>query len=233
MLMRIALLGGSAAGFAWAQIQPIRSGVFRLIMLLAIAMGVLAFLSLVWKRKWMRGVSMLMIFGVVAFLLLPIRPYDRDQGVARYKSALARYEQTPYVWGGETRNGIDCSGLPRAALRNALVQEGVRTLNGGLVRAAALHWWFDASARALADGYRDYMLPLSIEGRIRDLDYSELLPGDVAITESGVHCLVYFENNLWIQADPEKGKVAFSDGRVSGNAWLNAPVRVYRWRELQ
>ena len=94
-------------------------------------------------------------------------------------------------WGGESSRGIDCSGLPRRALRDALLAYGIRNLNGRAFRGYVEQWWFDASARALGEGYRDYTSPLGATGTIQEMDYGGLVPGDLAVTTSGVHILAY------------------------------------------
>ncbi len=168
----------------------------------------------------------------LAVLLFPKRPANMERLRFKYADAMAGFEGVRYLWGGEGRLGIDCSGLPRKALRSALIEEGLRTLNPSLIRQALRHWWFDASARALAEGYRDYAIPLKVEGTIQKLDAAPLLPGDLAITHDGIHVVVYLGKDRWIQADPGSQKVVILNGRNDRNVWFQAPVRLYRWRLL-
>lgn len=232
-LVKSSILIVAAGVVAWALQYPVNSGLTRVALLLAFALLLISALSLVWKQRWIRVGGLVGLLAFLVFLLMPVRPYAEERLAGRYIGALHDYKNVPYVWGGEGRNGMDCSGLPRRAMRDALVEEGFVSLNGGLVRAAALQWWFDASARALAEGYRNYLLPLEIEGTIREMDYGDLRPGDIAITKSGVHCLVYLEEELWIQADPHDAIVGVYNGRTSNNGWLDAPVAIYRWSNLQ
>src|SRR6185436_4505437 len=91
--------------------------------------------------------------GCAGFLLLPARePPDADSLGADYVAGLRRYEGTAYVWGGESPLGIDCSGLIRRGLVDALVLRGVARLDAGLVRHGIGLWWNDCTARALGDG---------------------------------------------------------------------------------
>ena len=52
---------------------------------------------------------------------------------SKYILAVQGYEGTPYVWGGENRMGIGCSGLVREGLIQANLQQGITTLNPTLV----------------------------------------------------------------------------------------------------
>jgi len=96
----------------------------------------------------------------------------------------------------------------------------------------AEQWWYDSSAKALSTGYRHYAVPLKVAGTIRTLDYSMLEPGDMGITQNGVHVMIYMGGDEWIQADPGKGRVAVSNGRKENNTWFDVPVAAYRWTVL-
>lgn len=149
-----------------------------------------------------------------------------------YLDRLVNFESTDYYWGGENARGIDCSGLPRRSLRDALFRYGFSSLNSRALRQGVKQWWYDASAKALSEGYRDYTIPLGLRGKIREISYDQLLPGDLAVTADGVHVLVYLGGNQWIQADPGIGKVATLDGRVDENSWFGVPVTMHRWKVL-
>jgi cell wall-associated NlpC family hydrolase len=143
------------------------------------------------------------------------------------------FEGTKYFWGGENARGIDCSGLPRRALRDALLSCGMRHANGRAFRAWLEQWWFDASAKALSEGYRGYASPLGVTGTIREMDYGLLKPGDLAITKNGVHVLAYAGDGKWIQADPGVGAVVTMDGRKGDNGWFDADFTTHRWTILK
>jgi cell wall-associated NlpC family hydrolase len=150
----------------------------------------------------------------------------------RYVTALRRYEGTRYVWGGENRFGIDCSGLVRRGLIDANLHEGIATLNPGRIRAAARLWWYDCSARALRDGYRDWTRLLFTAPAINDIVPDRLSPGDIAVTANGVHVLVYLGENQWMQADPKPGKVVRQAVPVAEGGWFEVPVHVMRWQQI-
>jgi cell wall-associated NlpC family hydrolase len=171
------------------------------------------------------------MFALIPFLL-PSHAIDRAALRTAYLSNLKSYVGTRYIWGGENRIGIDCSGLPRKSLRMALLSCGLKTGNGGAMRAYAEQWWFDASAKALSQGYRGYTIPLHVSGKIQTLDYSTFEPGDLAVTSNGVHVMVYIGGDLWIQADPGIGKVAVLNGRTDANHWFKVPVTMHRWSVL-
>ncbi len=149
-----------------------------------------------------------------------------------YVHELRRYEGTRYVWGGENLLGMDCSGLPRKALRNALLKSAFLNGNGRYLRHAVKNWWMDASASALANGYRHYLTPLEREGTVAEAPEDTLSPGDLAITDDGVHVMVFLEKDTWISADPNQGKVVVEKPSISHNPWFDSKVKFYAWSVL-
>ncbi|HEY1081402.1 MAG TPA: NlpC/P60 family protein, partial [Prosthecobacter sp.] len=164
--------------------------------------------------------------------LLPGRALSVGDLRSDYVRRLGTFKNARYAWGGESRHGIDCSGLPRRAFREALLAYGLRNLNGTAIREGVLQWWVDASALALGKGYRGMTVPLGIQGPIRTLDVSRLQPGDLAVTTSGVHMLAYLGDEEWIQADPSVEAVIALNGRTAANAWFDQPVILHRWALL-
>lgn len=227
------LLIGCAIGVFILLRNPIHSKLLNLAFLLCIV-GTWATLSfLLWRKKVARLVMVAIPFLAAIPFLLPgnwINPIElRDD----YLKRVNQFENTPYVWGGENSHGIDCSGLPRRSLRDALFAYGIRHGNGDAIREAATQWWYDTSAQALSQGYRDATIDLAITSTVRDIDTSQLQPGDLAITTNGIHLIVYAGMGKWIQADPGTGHVVTLDGRTADNTWFDMPISMHRWNLLQ
>ena len=149
--------------------------------------------------------------------------------------ALKSYEGTPYVWGGENRRGIDCSGLIRSAMIDANWQRGLKTCNPALLRQAFSLWWHDSSALAMKQEYRGQTRLLFTSRSLNETDYTRLQPGDIAVTQSGAHVLAYLGDRTWIEADPN---ALFGDRVIqvqvpTRNAWFRTPMSLMRWRQLQ
>ena len=148
-----------------------------------------------------------------------------------YVNELRRYEGTRYIWGGENILGIDCSGLPRKALRNALLKGAFIYGEKRCLRLAFQNWWLDASAAALANGYQNYVTRLEKEGTVSDVCATDLSPGDLAITEDGGHVMVFLGEDRWISADPIQGKVII-ESSAANNPWFKEKVKFYTWAVL-
>ena len=212
---------------------PIRSGPIKLLMVasvLSLALG-----APMWFSKHSIRLAILIAFLLVAaaFVFIP-GSYARKQSQVRdeYVLGLRRFEGVPYVWGGETGRGVDCSGIIRAAWIDTQRRMGSRSLNLALLRSSFFDWWFDASAKELGSGFRGRTLELHTAKSIRANRDKQLQPGDFAIVASGTHALAYLGNHEWIQADPGAQKVIIvtTDHK---NAWLDAPAVFMRWRALE
>ena len=115
---------------------------------------------------------------------------------------------------------------------NAMFARGVRTLDGGLVRSAIDLWWNDCSAQALGEGYRSLTTHVADTRSLNELDHTLVTPGDLAVTQSGVHILAYLGDGHWIQADPGAGKVITLPAPAR-NGWFQSPMKIVRWRALE
>lgn len=223
---------GAVAGILAIPLNPVNSRILNLAFLGCVVGAWAGFTILSWKRKPLRLAVLIMpILGVIPFIL-PGARIDANELRQDYVRRMAELEGTKYFWGGESSRGIDCSGLPRRALRDALLAYGAKHLNGRAFRGYMEQWWFDASAKALGEGYRNYTSPVGIAGTIQKMDYSDLVPGDLAVTTSGIHILAYAGDGRWIQADPGIGAVATLNGRTNDNGWFVTPVTIHRWQLL-
>ncbi len=189
-------------------------------------------LFLFWRRPTVRFPLLMLGTCWVAFLILP--GYDLAPRLLReeYVSQLLRYEKTWFLWGGENVIGIDCSGLVRRGLIHADLKTGILTANPRPVRQALSLWWFDRSARALAEGYRGDTRVLFSEQSINALNHARLLPGDLAVTSDGIHVLAYIGGQRWIEADPDEMKAITVSAPAMAFRWFNVPVDIVRWRQL-
>jgi len=189
---------------------------------------------LLWRLVFVRWALIAVTAGGSVFWFLPGKTlYDRIALREEAARALRRYEGVRYHWGGENRYGIDCSGLVRRGAIEAAAREGLRTGNSLLVRKAASLWWHDLSARDMRFGGNGEVRRLMQVKALRGADHLLLYPGDFAITEDGVHAIAYLGDYLWIEADPEAGKVVVEDARTTSNSWFQRPVSIMRWRFLQ
>jgi hypothetical protein len=206
----------------------------RLLRATWVALCVLLFagaLLLAWQVKWARMIllGIPVLLGVI--LVLPGHPVDCFALRAEYVKSLRGFEGCRYVWGGENQLGIDCSGLVRAGLVHASLGESARTLNPTLTRSAIALWWHDATARALGEGHRRQTACLFASSSINAIDLTQLRPGDLAVTDDGIHVLAYLGGGQWIEADPDAKHVLVVTV-PSTNVWFAKPVNLVRWRML-
>jgi NlpC/P60 family len=213
-------------------IQPIGYGIMRLAIVGSAAAIWLGVFYLWWQRLAVRITALIISILLTLFLLLPGRPVNAELLRSDYIRALHTYLGTNYVWGGENRWGIDCSGLVREGMIQANLQQGMTTFNPALVRQGLAMWWFDLSALALRDGERGWTNRLFRSPSINSIDLTKLLPGDLAATVDGQHILAYAGQNKWIEADPGYNKVMVVTVPDLDNLWFHVPVYTLRWQQL-
>ena len=211
-------------------------------LIVASAVYLLAVFCLAWRRLYKAHARIAIaiaaflgvtVFACAAYLSLNGGIDDTTAYGLRtiYVNELRHYEGTRYVWGGENILGIDCSGLPRKALRNALLKGAFIYGEKRCLRLAFQNWWLDASAAALANGYQNYVTWLEKEGTVSDIRANALSPGDLAITKDGVHVMVFLGEDRWISADPIQGKVII-ESSAANNPWFEEKVKFYTWTVL-
>ncbi len=222
-MIRLIIPSVAALALLGLLLQPIHS---RLIGLVS---ALLALLLVVWLvaqvRRLLRWVMVVLALALVPFAL-PGSP-DPAEVHAGYLQRLRSYDGTGYVWGGEGRLGIDCSGLPRSAMIGSLFSYGLSHLDGVALRRACDLWWNDASAREMLAGYGGRMRVVGEPYRVNQLR-EDVQPGDLAVTVGGVHVMVYLDRTTVIQAEPGRGRVV-TDAVPAADSWYEQPVRLVRW----
>jgi hypothetical protein len=212
-------------------IYPVRNGTLRVVLVVFSVLLWTGLIAFFWRIKWLRLTAILFAILAVLFLVLPGKPFREDQLRARYLDSLRGFEGTRYVWGGENGFGIDCSGLVRQGLIHANLREAVTTGNPRLLRDGVSLWWNDCSARSLAEEYRGLTRRLFRAESINQLDETRIQPGDLAVTEDGIHVMAFLERNTWIEADPDEHRV-IKVNVPSTNLWFQTAVMVVRWSQL-
>lgn len=218
--------------FVFFLIYPINAGLIRGFLTICFPMLVGGFLFLIWNHKTLRITSLVITGSFTIFLLTPGRTVDPIRLQDRYVDSLGSFESVRYVWGGENRFGIDCSGLVRKAMIVACVREGLTTMNPRLIRNAVEFWWYDCSARALKTGFRNWTQLQFASTSIREIPLDKLTAGDIAVTSDGIHVLAHLGDGEWIEADPGAGKVLRIKPQES-NSWVTVPVHILRWEILR
>lgn len=205
---------------------PVNSFLSRSVFLLAF--------GLFWLSPYIAGlrskkcvfVHLLLTVGLLLAPGIIFPNKSSDEFKKLYLKNLQSFEGVSYFWGGENFIGIDCSGLARKSLINSYFYSGQLT-------KAFSTWWYDCSAKALAENYRDYTVNVCSFSSLREVDYSKISAGDMAVTASGIHVIVYLGNNKWIQADPEQGKVVVEDPAATRSSWFDVKVNIVRWKVLE
>lgn len=180
-------------------------------------------------KGWARGVLVLVGVLVLGFLFAPGRPVNAATLQQETVTSLLGYQGTPFVWGGESRFGVDCSGLVRMGRIWAELKLGTRTANPALVRHGLWLWWRDCSAAQLGTGSYHFTRLLRREQSINQGSDADLLPGDLGVLADGIHVVAYLGGHRWIEADPGLEKVVVVGIPDKTNAWFNQSVRLVRW----
>lgn len=211
---------------------PIKNGLLRLYFIVAVPALFIAAVILLWHRKYLRLVPLVILGIILIALVIPGRGHNPERLRMFYVASLRSYEGTRYIWGGENGFGIDCSGLVRNGLINAHIHDAFLGANPRGFRHALELWWYDCSARALKSGYREWARPLFTADSVNEIDLTLLAPGDLAVTSDGIHVMAYLGMGEWIEADPGLGKV-FKGCVPVRNKWFERPVSVIRWKILE
>ena len=171
----------------------------------------------------------------VVWVVLADRPPHVEMLRSTYIKRLHKFEGVSYIRGGETTSGIDCSGLARSALWQAMIIEGGREFNPELLGLKFWKfWWRDLSADAIYRGDYGYTAAIGSAAKLAGYDTSDLQPGDMAVANAGIHVLIYVDKGEWIEASPDDKKVVINKAPAnSKRRWFNVPVTFVRWKILQ
>jgi hypothetical protein len=212
---------------------PISNTLTRLAGVALLAILWFGLIALTWRQRFLSMPLLCLTVFCVVFLVLPARRHpDADSLRADYVAGLRHYEGVIYIWGGESLTGIDCSGLIRRGLIDSLFLRGIRTFDAGLVRQSIWVWWHDCTARDFGQGH-GFTARLFDTPSINALDPSKILPGDLAVTDNGVHIMAYLGNSVWTEADPDLGRVVAISAPSKDTVWFRGPMTIVRWRMFQ
>lgn len=222
---------GALAGLTALWLYPVGTSLTRSAGLFLAGLGWLGLLAACWPGWMLRLVFLSASAGATAFLALPAAGTDREVLRELYLRQLRSYGGVRYHWGGESPLGIDCSGLIRRGLIEAQCRRALATLEPGLLRRAFALWWNDTSAHVLGEGRGPTFFRFETAS-LNEIDHSQLLPGDLAVTRNGAHILAYLGAQHWIQADPNAGRVVTVTAPSASDPWFRGPMRIVRWRVL-
>lgn len=172
------------------------------------------------------------VFFLVFFLMwgvLGSKPYKADILRTYYKNRLVKFQNVKYVWGGETKDGIDCSGLARVALWQAMFKEGLMQANPRLLGPMFWKFWFrDITANDMLHEKYGYTKVIGEADKLAGYDTSNLKTGDMAVT--GGHVLIFMGDGKWIEASPDDQRVVINEASAgSRRGWFNVNVTFVRW----
>lgn len=213
-----------------APMQPSVRVLLLVTLFFTIFTGAVFLLSIIGRRPmWIFPA----VFFAALFLLWATLSYNTHDVIAlrdAYSHRLQAYLRVPYAPGGEAENGVDASGLARAALWQAMVRQGIKEFNSKLLGPELWNfWWRDLSTRDIAESKYQYTRIVGRASKLAGYDTSHLKIGDMAISGKS-HVVVYCGLGEWIEASPVDGKVvAHKAPAGSKRKWFNKPVVFVRW----
>ena len=221
------------AALALLAFQPAATGLSRgsgLLLLLGLWLTVF---RLGWRRtvfRWL-WIGLLLMPGGLLVVPWPVRGHTENLR-ASYVRHLRDYSGCEYYWGGESRGGIDCSGLIRRGMIDACLEEGWSRRDPELIQRAFSLWWNDTSAEALGQEYHGLTRLVEQIKELRYYEHGALNPGVLAVTADGKHIMAHLGGGQWIEADPGENKVITLQAATSKSPWLGMRMRLLEWSML-
>lgn len=230
MRSRLVFFLCTAGLLALVILLPYRTTLVRLGLIALWGMATISTVCLVWRWKVWRIIILLGLVLFCAFVSWPGRNRtDSSRLRQRFVHRLQAYNGVRYIYGGENSRGIDCSGLVRAAMVRALLDDGLASANPDLVRAAFRLWWRDTNAIQLGKGGNGLTLPIGDATPMPMRAASNVRPGDLAVTTAGSHVLACLDDHRWIEADPDVSRVHIVDLNTSPIAGQEVLLVTWCW----
>jgi hypothetical protein len=216
----------------YLSLQVVATRLTRLLSVACVLAALIAVTAFVWDRRSAK-IAYLVVLGLVAlFILFPVPQHTSARALSQsYCSALRGYRGVKFIWGGECRRGIDCSGLARRAFIDACVGTGLRNLDPALLRLAFAVWSRDASAGMIGRGYYSMTFPVTEGLSINQLHGRVLQPGDMAVVRDH-HVLIYLGDSAWIQPEITTRRVLEMKA-PNHDQWFTPPAKFVRWVALR
>lgn len=199
-------------------------------LLFTVFTGLVFLFSVIGRRPTTVFPAIFFLAFLMLWSVLGDKPANIEQLRANYYKRLHALIGTPFVWGGETNIGIDCSGLARSALWQAMVREGIKEVNPRLLGTRLWRfWWRDMSASDIEEGKYGYTRVFGHANKLAGYDTSKLKIGDMAVADK-THVMVYYGKGQWIEASPVDRRVVVRKAPAdSKREWFNEPVTLVRW----
>jgi hypothetical protein len=236
MLGRIPMIGRGLWVFFWLTLialllYPQADGFCRRLLIINLVLLWVGALLLFWSFKIIRYPTFAITIVFLCLSFVPGRDPNKAQLENIYVHSLRFYNGCQYSWGGESLLGIDCSGLIRRGWMDANFKIGLLTFNPSCFQRSLDIWWNDCTAKSLRDGYSSRTKLLFKTSSINTIDYSRILPGDMAVVSNGTHILAYIGEQTWIEADPHQMQV-IEVKTPTQNSWFLESAAIIRWVDL-
>lgn len=136
---------------------------------------------------------------------------DRNYNIikSQYNTAVKDYIGVPYKLNGETKYGIDDSGIARCSLWQSILKYGISNRDWHLlIKVFPLFWWRDLSSKDILNQKYNYTDLIGYYKNISKIPPEKIRSGDIAYIIDDELLMVYIGNNKWVTSkENEKAKV--------------------------